>query len=71
MPAIWPRTLDLGVTSGSPSPTCGATPSRLDTLTADELHLRVGGDFAGWFGDGAPAHLRVVAIYRRGLGSPS
>jgi len=40
----------------------------VDTVTASDLHLRVGITFRGWFGDGAPAALRVAAIYRRGLG---
>ncbi|HEY1487945.1 MAG TPA: FtsX-like permease family protein [Micromonosporaceae bacterium] len=60
-------TLDLDVTSGSIADLRGDTVA-LDNLSAGELHLGVGGTFTGWFGDGTPAHLRVVAIYRRGLG---
>ena len=61
------HTLDLGVTSGSMADLHGNTVA-VDTLTAGALHLHVGDVFTGWFGDGAPASLRVVAIYTRGLG---
>jgi putative ABC transport system permease protein len=61
------RTMDLGVTSGSVAGLRGDTVA-VDDLTAHALHLRVGGEFAGWFGDGAPVRLRVVAVYTRGLG---
>ncbi|GAB2821154.1 FtsX-like permease family protein [Actinoallomurus bryophytorum] len=61
------RTMNLGVTSGALAGLSGDTVA-VDTLTAQALHLRVGGRFTGWFGDGAPVNLRVVAIYRRGLG---
>ncbi|HEU5265610.1 MAG TPA: FtsX-like permease family protein, partial [Jatrophihabitans sp.] len=61
------RTLDLDVTSGSVADLRGDTVA-VDTLTAHSLHLGVGDRFTGWFGDGAPAHLRVVAIYTRGVG---
>ena len=61
------RTLDLGVTSGSIAGLHGSTIA-IDTRTAQALHLHVGDQFRGWFGDGAPASLRVVAIYTRGLG---
>jgi putative ABC transport system permease protein len=40
----------------------------VDTVTASDLHLRVGSTFRGWFGDGARGTLHVVAVYRRGLG---
>jgi putative ABC transport system permease protein len=64
------RTMDLGVTSGSVSGLRGDTVA-VDDLTAHALHLRVGGEFRGWFGDGAAVRLRVVAIYTRGLGFAS
>jgi putative ABC transport system permease protein len=61
------RTLDLGTVSGSLTSLHGDT-AAVDTVTAADLHLRVGSQFRGWFGDGAPVTLRVAAIYRRGLG---
>ena len=61
------RTMNLGVTTGSLAGLTGDTIA-VDTLTAQAMHLRVGGRFTGWFADGAAANLRVVAIYRRGLG---
>ncbi len=61
------RTVDLGVTSGSISALRGDTVA-VDTLAARALHLHVGSHFHGWFGDGDPADLRVVAVYTRGLG---
>jgi putative ABC transport system permease protein len=61
------RTIDLAVTSGSIADLHGDTIA-LDTLTAQALHAGVGDEFHGWFGDGAPAILRIVATYRRGLG---
>lgn len=60
-------TLDLGTVSGSLAGLRGDTVA-VDTVTASDLHLRPGSTFRGWFGDGAPATLRVAAIYRRGLG---
>jgi putative ABC transport system permease protein len=62
-----PATLDLGTVKGSLEALYGATVA-VDTTTAGDLHLRVGRQFHGWFGDGAPAVLRVTAIYQRGLG---
>jgi len=62
-----PGTLDLGTVGGSLSGLRGETVA-VDTVTANDLDLRLGSTFRGWFGDGAPATLRVVAIYRRGLG---
>ena len=61
------RALHLGVTSGNIAGLHGSTIA-IDTQTAQALHLHVGDEFRGWFGDGAPASLRVVAIYTRGLG---
>ena len=68
-PAALPKVIDLGVVSGSLtalSTSPGAV--AVDTVTAADLRLRAGSEFAGWFGDGTPVTLRVVAIYRRGLG---
>jgi putative ABC transport system permease protein len=62
-----PATIDLGTVSGRLSALRGYTVA-VDTVTASDLNLRVGSTFHGWFGDGAPATLRVVAVYRRGLG---
>ncbi len=62
-----PATLDLGTVKGTLDGLNGATVA-VDTTTAGDLHLRVGRQFHGWFGDGAPAALRVTAIYQRGLG---
>ncbi|WP_285573101.1 FtsX-like permease family protein [Actinoallomurus iriomotensis] len=61
------RTLDLDVTRGDLAGLRGDTVA-VDALTAQSMHLRVGGRFRGWFGDGTPVTLRVVAIYTRGLG---
>jgi putative ABC transport system permease protein len=60
-------TLDLGTVSGRLSGLHGDAVA-VDTVTAGDLHLRVGNQFRGWFGDGAPFTLRVAAIYQRGLG---
>jgi putative ABC transport system permease protein len=62
-----PGTLDLGTVSGSLSGLRGDTIA-VDTVTAGDLHLRVGSQFRGWFGDGTPVTLRVAAVYQRGLG---
>lgn len=61
------RTLDLNVTAGDLAGLHGDAIA-MDALTAQAMHLGVGGRFRGWFGDGAPVTLRVVAIYTRGLG---
>ncbi len=61
------RTLNLGVVGGSLASLHGEAVA-VDTVTADDLHLRVASTFRGWFGDGAPVTLRVAAIYERGLG---
>lgn len=66
-PPALARTLDLGTVSGRLNSLHGGTVA-VDTITAGDLHLRAGGTFRGWFGDGAPVTLRVAAIYRRGLG---
>jgi putative ABC transport system permease protein len=62
-----PGTLDLGTVSGTLADLHQDTVA-VDTVTAEDLHLQVGREFHGWFGDGAPAGMRVVATYRRGLG---
>lgn len=62
-----PGTVSLDTVRGSLIGLHGHTVA-VDTVTASDLHLRAGGTFRGWFGDGAPVTLRVVAIYRRGLG---
>ena len=66
-PAGLEHTLDLDVTSGTLADLDGNTIA-VDRLTAEGLHLSVGSQFHGWFGDGTPANLRVVAVYGRGLG---
>ena len=63
-------TLDLGVLRGSLDSLHGDTVA-VDTVTANDLHLRVGSTFRGWFGDGTPVTLSVAAVYRRGLGFAS
>jgi len=60
-------TVDLDVAAGRLADLHGGAVA-VDTLTAATLHLRVGDQLHGWFGDGTPADLRVVAVYRRGLG---
>ena len=65
--AALPGTLDLGTVGGSLAGLYGDTIA-VDTVTAGDLHLHVGSEFGGWFGDGARVTLRVAAIYRRGLG---
>jgi putative ABC transport system permease protein len=62
-----PGTVNLGAISGSLTGLRGDTVA-VDTVTANDLHLQVGRKFHGWFGDGTPVTLRVVAIYQRGLG---
>ncbi len=66
-PRGFARTVDLGVTGGSLDALRGNTVA-VDALTARTLDLHIDDHFTGWFGDGAPARLRVVAIYTRGLG---
>jgi putative ABC transport system permease protein len=62
------QTLNLGVTTGSLAGIRQPATVALDSVTAKSMGLRVGEDLRDWYGDGAPADLRVVAIYRRGLG---
>jgi putative ABC transport system permease protein len=66
-PAGFTRTVDLGVTAGSLADLHGQTVA-VDTLTADDRKLHVGSHLNGFYGDGSPADLRVVATYQRGLG---
>jgi putative ABC transport system permease protein len=61
------RTLDLDVTEGSLARLHGDTVA-VDALTAARLELHVGSVFSGWYADGSPADLTVVAVYQRGLG---
>jgi putative ABC transport system permease protein len=61
------NTIDLDVTHGRLADLAGDTVA-IDQLTADTLGLHMGDTLHAWFGDGAPANMRVVAIYRRGLG---
>jgi putative ABC transport system permease protein len=61
------RTLDLDVTQGSLDRLHGNTVA-VDAVTAAKLKLHVNSVFDGWYADGDPADLAVVAIYRRGLG---
>src|SRR5262249_49617153 len=67
VPAGIERTVDLGVIAGDLGDLHGNAVA-VDTLTARSLDLHVGATFRGWYGDGAPADLRVVAVYQRGLG---
>jgi putative ABC transport system permease protein len=62
--------IDLGVTSGRLADLRGDTIA-FDNLTAEEEHLHVGSSMHGWFSDGMPADVRVVAVYSRGLGFAS
>jgi putative ABC transport system permease protein len=61
------HTMDLGVVSGDLTGLHGDT-AAIGRLSADALHLRVGSVFHGWFPDGVPMAVRVVAVYSRGLG---
>lgn len=68
-PAAAAKVIDLGIVSGSLSALSGSAGAvAVDTVTAADLRLRAGAEFRGWFGDGTPVTLRVVAVYRRGLG---
>lgn len=60
-------TMDLGVVEGNIADLRGQAIA-VDTLTAAARHLHPGSRFRGWFGDGTPADLAVVAVYRRGIG---
>lgn len=62
--------VDLDVTAGTLAALKGRSVA-VDTLSAEALHAHVGARLHGWFGDGTPAEMRVVAIYRRGLGFAS
>jgi putative ABC transport system permease protein len=61
------HTVDLGVTQGRLADLHGDALA-VDTLTAEQFHLKVGSPFSGWLGDGTPTKLRVVAVYQRGIG---
>ncbi|MFC4114881.1 ABC transporter permease [Nonomuraea zeae] len=62
-----PRTIDLGVVSGSMKG-FGAGSVALSRTAADGLGLAVGGQVRLTLGDGTPATLGVAAVYTRGLG---
>ncbi|GAA3581489.1 FtsX-like permease family protein [Nonomuraea rosea] len=62
-----PRTIDLGVVSGSMKG-FGAGSVALSRTAAEGLGLPVGGQVRLTLGDGTPATLRVAAVYSRGLG---
>ncbi|MEO3871784.1 FtsX-like permease family protein [Nonomuraea sp. B12E4] len=59
-----PRTLDLGVVSGSVEPDAAA----VSRTAATRLGLTVGDPLRFTLGDGTPATLKVSAVYTRGLG---
>ena len=66
-PAGLGSTMDLGVLAGSLADLRAGTVALSATQAADSGR-HVGDTMALWLGDGTPASLRVVAIYRRGLG---
>lgn len=66
-PAGLTSTMDLGVTEGNVADLRAGTVA-LSTVQASSAGLHVGDRAELWLGDGAPATLEVVAIYRRGLG---
>ncbi len=66
-PAGLAATMDLGVRSGAIGQMTGDTVA-LSATTADAIGKRVGGMLDLRLGDGAPATLRIIAIYGRGLG---
>ncbi|WP_410566251.1 ABC transporter permease [Amycolatopsis sp. cmx-4-61] len=61
------RTMDLQVRSGSLADLRGPAMA-VSTLQAESNSWKVGDQAKVWLGDGAPATLRVVAIYDRGMG---
>jgi putative ABC transport system permease protein len=60
-------TMDLGVTAGDLADLNAGTVA-LSTVQASSSGWHVGDQAGLWLGDGTPATLKVVAIYRRGLG---
>ncbi|WP_199442888.1 ABC transporter permease [Umezawaea beigongshangensis] len=61
------HTVDLQVRSGSLADLRGPTVA-VSSLQADSNDWKVGDQAEVWLGDGAPATLRIVAIYGRGMG---
>jgi putative ABC transport system permease protein len=61
------HTVDLQVRSGSLADLRGPTMA-VSALQADSNGWKVGDQAEVWLGDGAPATLRIVAIYGRGIG---
>jgi putative ABC transport system permease protein len=59
--------VDLGVTAGSMASLRGATVA-VSERRARKLGWKLGDRVALWLGDGAPARLRVVALFDRPLG---
>ncbi|HEX5198951.1 MAG TPA: FtsX-like permease family protein [Actinoplanes sp.] len=66
-PAGLAATMDLGVLEGSLA-ALGPGTVALSAMQASSSGLHVGDTATLWLGDGTPASLKVVAIYRRGLG---
>ncbi|WP_030435969.1 ABC transporter permease [Actinoplanes subtropicus] len=66
-PAGLGATMDLGVLAGSLTDLRAGTVA-LSATRASAAGRHVGDTMSLWLGDGTPASLRVVAIYRRGLG---
>ncbi|MFI5893928.1 ABC transporter permease [Actinoplanes sp. NPDC051513] len=60
-------TMDLGVLEGSLA-ALGKGTVALSAMQASSSGRHVGDTATLWLGDGTPASLKVVAIYRRGLG---
>ncbi|MEU4244917.1 FtsX-like permease family protein [Actinoplanes sp. NPDC026619] len=66
-PAGLASTMDLGVTDGNLADLRADTVA-VSAMQASSAGWHVGDQVELWLGDGSPAKLRVVAIYRRGLG---
>ncbi|WP_433378908.1 ABC transporter permease [Actinoplanes sp. CA-142083] len=66
-PAGVAATMDLGVLEGSLA-ALGKGTVALSAMQASSSGWHVGDTATLWLGDGTPASLEVVAIYRRGLG---
>ncbi|MFC7279582.1 FtsX-like permease family protein [Paractinoplanes rhizophilus] len=66
-PAGLAATMDLGVLEGSLA-ALGPGTVTLSAMQASSSGWHVGDTATLWLGDGTPASLKVVAIYRRGLG---
>jgi putative ABC transport system permease protein len=66
-PAGLASTMDLGVTEGNLADLRAGTVA-LSAVQASTSGWHVGDQAEIWLGDGTPARLKVVAVYRRGLG---